>query len=98
MMTEVADSIRRGLEQAVAYARGKAGADRYRVHIPPEVDVRAIRARLGRTRGEFAARFGFSVGALSQWEQGRRRPEGSTRIFAGHRPRPEAVQEALRAA
>ena len=97
-MSEVADSIRRGLEQAVAYARGEADAAGYRIHVPPEVDVRAIRAKLGMTQEEFATRFGFSVGALSQWEQGRRRPEGSTRIFAGHRPRPEAVQEALRAA
>jgi putative transcriptional regulator len=74
-MSEVADSIRRGLEEAVAYAKGGADEARYRVHVPAEVDVRAIRARLGMTREEFAARFGFSVSTLRHWEQDRRQPE-----------------------
>lgn len=98
-MSAVADSIRRGLEQAVAYAKGEADAERYRVHVPAEVDVRAIRTRLGMTQEEFAARFGFSVGALRQWEQGKRRPEGSTRAYLRVIERaPDAVREALRAA
>jgi hypothetical protein len=34
-MSKVADSIRRGLEQAVAYAKGEADLRAYRVHVPP---------------------------------------------------------------
>ena len=71
----------------------------YRVHIPPEIDVRAIRGRLGLTQKEFAIRFGFSVNTLRHWEQGRRVPEGPTRAYLVVIGRePEAVQRALRIA
>ena len=98
-MTRVADSIRRGLEQAVAYAKGDADLRRYRVHVPVDVDVRKIRMKLGLTQAEFAARFGFSVNTLRHWEQGKRRPEGATRAYLLVIDRaPKAVEKALRAA
>ncbi len=98
-MGKAADSIRRGLEQALAYAEGRADADVYRVTVPAEVDVKAIRAKLGMTQDEFAARFGFSVNTLRHWEQGRRAPEGAARAYLRVIERdPQAVQRALRAA
>jgi hypothetical protein len=33
-----------GLEEALAYAEGTAGAGRYGVHIPEDIDVKAMRA------------------------------------------------------
>src|SRR5262249_53280197 len=63
-MSKVADSIRRGLEEAVAYARGEVNESDYRVHVPAVIDVRAIRTKLGMTQEEFAGRFGFSVNTL----------------------------------
>ena len=63
-MSTMADSIRRGLEQAVAYADGTADKQSYRVHVPPKIDVKAIRTGLGLTQEEFAGRFGFSVNTL----------------------------------
>lgn len=99
MTTRVAESIRRGLEQAIAYAEGTADADRYGVHIPETIDVKAIRTKIGMTQEEFAARFGFSVNTLRHWEQGRRVPEGPSRAYLLVIDRdPKAVQEALRAA
>jgi len=98
-MSKVAKSIRRGLEQAVAYARGQADTNRYRVHVPEHIDVRAIRRKLGMTQEEFSARFGFSVNTLRHWEHGKRLPEGPTRAYLmviGRAPR--AVEKALRAA
>jgi putative transcriptional regulator len=95
----VADSIRRGLEEAVAYARGEADERRYRVHVPERIDVKAIRTRLGMTQEEFALPFGFSVNTLRHWEQGKRQPEGPTRAYLLVIDRaPEAVRKALRAA
>lgn len=99
MSKSVAKSIRRGLEQAVAYASGAADKDRYRVHVPRDLDVRAIRTRLRMTQEEFAGRFGFSVNTLRHWEHGKRRPEGPTRAYLLVIDRaPKAVQKALRAA
>src|ERR1700736_1127738 len=98
-MGKQADSIRRGLAEAVAYARGEANDSAYRVHVPAEIDVRAIRAKLGMTQEEFAGRFGFSVNTLRHWEQGKRQPEGPTRAYLLVIDRaPKAVQKALRAA
>jgi putative transcriptional regulator len=97
-----ADKIRRGLEQAVAIARGEAAPRTYRLHhvlVPPRMDVRAIRRKLGMTQVEFAREFGFSVDTLRHWEQGRRQPEGPTRAYLLVIDRaPQAVRKALKAA
>jgi len=99
MASNVAESIRRGLEEAVAYAEGKADASGYRVHVPDEIDVKAIRAKLGMTQEEFAGRFGFSIKTLRHWEQKQRVPEGPTRAYLLVIDRdPKAVQRALRKA
>lgn len=98
-MSKVAKSIRRGLEEAVAYARGEADVRRYSVHVPDQIDVRTIRTKLGMTQEEFVARFGFSVNTLRHWEHGTRQPEGPTRAYLLVIERvPRAVQKALRAA
>ena len=98
-MSKVANSIRRGLEEAVVYAKGQADAKTYRVHVPEAIDVRAIRGKLGMTQEEFAGRFGFSVNTLRHWEQGSRQPEGPTRAYLLVIERaPKAVQKALKAA
>jgi putative transcriptional regulator len=98
-MSRVADSIRRGLEQALEYAEGASEASRYNVHVPVEVDVKAIRTKLGMTQQEFAGRFGFSVNTLRHWEQGKRIPEGPTRAYLIVIDRaPKAVQRALKVA
>ena len=99
MTGKVAESIRRGLEEAIAYADGAADASHYGVHIPGDIDVKAIRVRLGMTQEEFAGRFGFSINTLRHWEQGRRIPEGPTRAYLLVIDRnPKAVQRALKAA
>jgi len=70
-----------GLGEAVAQARGD-DVPGLRVHIPAAIDTKAIRAKLGGiSQAEFAQRFGFSVGAIRDWEQGRRSPDPSTRAF-----------------
>lgn len=98
-MSKAAQSVRRGLEEALAYADGKADKSRYRIHVPEKIDVKAIRTRLDMTQEEFAGRFGFSVNTLRHWEQGVRQPEGPTRAYLLVIQRaPNAVQRALRAA
>jgi putative transcriptional regulator len=98
-MSKAAGSISRGLEQAVAFAKGTASKRAYRVHVPARVDVREIRSKLGLTQQAFAATFGFSINTLRHWEQGKRVPEGPTRAYLLVIARaPEAVQKALRVA
>ena len=98
-MSRTAVSIRKGLEQAVRYAKGRASRKAYRVYVPVQIDVKAIRRKLAMTQQEFAARFGFSINTLRHWEQGKRQPEGPTRAYLLVIDRaPAAVQRALRIA
>ena len=46
-----------------------------------EPDVRALRESFGLSQPKFAALIGISVATLRNWEQGRRRPEGSARVL-----------------
>lgn len=99
MSSKVAQSIRRGLAQAVAYAKQEARTADYRVHIPADIDVKAIRGKMALTQTQFAARFGFSVNTLRHWEQGKRQPEGPTRAYLVVIAKtPRTVERALRAA
>jgi len=99
MTSEIADSIRRALEEALAYADGTADSSQFGVYVPQDIDVKAIRSKLDMTQEEFAGRFGFSINTLRHWEQGRRVPEGPTRAYLLVIDRnPKAVQKALRVA
>jgi putative transcriptional regulator len=98
-MSKVGEGIIRGLEQALAFIDGTGDESQYAVHIPAEIDVRAIRGLLGLTQQQFAARVGFNITTLRHWEQGRRVPEGPTRAYLLVIDRePKAVEKALRIA
>jgi putative transcriptional regulator len=84
-MTEAEDTdfgreLIASMQEAVAIVRGEK--DAARVHLPPgDIDVRAIRDRLGLTRPAFAQRFGLAVAAVRDWEQGLRRPDPAARVL-----------------
>jgi putative transcriptional regulator len=46
-----------------------------------EIDVRALRERLGYTREEFALRYGLEVETLRNWEADRRAPDTTARSY-----------------
>jgi putative transcriptional regulator len=94
MARKAFDKISEGLNEAIAIARGDVAPAR--VLVPTSIDVKAIRKRLGFTQAAFADRFGFSVQAVRDWEQGRSSPEGATRAYLLVIDRePEAVERAL---
>jgi putative transcriptional regulator len=98
-MSKVGEGILRGMEQALAFMEGTADESQNVVHIPPEIDIKAIRGRLGMTQQEFANRFDFNINTLRHWEQGRRVPDGTARAYLRVIDRePEVVQKALRIA
>jgi putative transcriptional regulator len=99
-MTRTAfDKIKAGLEDAIAIAKGEAAPGTYAVHVPEEIDVRAIRRTVGLSQSEFAARYGFNLGSLRDWEQGRSRPTGPVRAYLiVIKQEREAVDRALQAA
>jgi putative transcriptional regulator len=79
MTSRAFDKIAEGLNEALAIARGSA--EPARLHVPPEMNVRAIRAKTSMAQEQFASAFGFSVHQVRQWEQGRHRPLGAMRAY-----------------
>ena len=95
-MTKAGEKILAGARQALAYARGDTSKGV--AHVPVHVDVKSVREQLGLTQAQFAARFGFSLRTLQQWEIGRRMPHGPARILLTIIARePRAVRRALAA-
>ncbi len=78
----VGSEIIEGLRNAVAFANGDNGKGRvHRVMVPPRIDVKRIRRKLGMSQSVFAERFGINTATLRNWEQGRRQPEGPARLL-----------------
>jgi putative transcriptional regulator len=90
------DKIKAGLDDALAYAEGRSAPAEFRAHIPPEIDVRAIRKRIGLSQQAFSARFGFTLARIRDWEQHRSRPDSAARAYLLVIDRePQAVERAL---
>lgn len=95
-MTSLGKRLIQSAHEAAAIARGEADPSTYRVFVPEDVDVRAIRTGLGLTQDEFSRRFGFTLSALRDWEQRRRRPDTAARAYLQVISRePEAVARGL---
>lgn len=92
------EGIRQGLEEAVAFSKGEADLSRYRVHIPRDVDVKAVREATGLTQEAFALRYGFNLARLRDLEQGRTQPDSVVRAYLlVIQKNPKAVDKALAA-
>lgn len=91
------DSIRQGLNEALAFAEGKKTSARVHQVEVPTVDVAAIRASTGLSQGAFARSIGVAKGTLLNWEHGRRRPTGPAQVLlAMIAKKPSLVSELLR--
>ncbi len=79
MTNKAFDKIAAGLNEAIAIARGDAKPAR--LHVPTEIEVRAVRAKTGLSQADFAHRFGFTADQIKAWEQNRSRPLGGVRAY-----------------
>jgi putative transcriptional regulator len=79
MTKKAFDKIAAGLEEAILIARGETKPAR--LHVPEDLEVKAIRAKTGFSQEAFAAAFGFTIEQIRAWEQGRARPLGGVRAY-----------------
>jgi putative transcriptional regulator len=79
MSKKAFDKVAEGLTEALAIAKGEKKPAK--LHIPPELDVSAIRTKIGLSQDDFATAFGFTVNQIRDWEQGRSRPLGGVRAY-----------------
>jgi putative transcriptional regulator len=68
-----------GLNDVEAFLAGEQ--EGFKAYVPQEIDVKAIRNRLGMTQAKFSDTFGFSLDAIKHWEGGRRTPEAPARTL-----------------
>jgi putative transcriptional regulator len=84
-MSEVYDSISRGLQEALEHAQGNRVLRTARLSTiipPPEFEadeIKGIRNTLGMTQAFFADFMGVSQKTVEAWESGRNTPEGPAR-------------------
>lgn len=94
MKKELFDELLESVQEGGAILRGDQAPSR--VFCFEEPDVRSLREKHGLSQPKFAALMGISVGTLRNWEQGRRKPEGSARVLLRVVERhPEAVFEVV---
>lgn len=81
-MSSLFDDLKQGLEEAIAYekGRGKARVKTYKIMPVKEYtnkEIREIRMKAGMTQSVFAAYMGVSKKTVEAWECGRTHPTGS---------------------
>jgi len=79
MSKKAFDKIAAGLTEAIAVTRGESKPAK--LHIPAEIDVRAVRKKTGLSQADFAATYGFTLSQICDWEQRRFRPLGAMRAY-----------------
>jgi putative transcriptional regulator len=90
------EKLLRSAQQARDWVNGKPVRVRVTYVSVPHVDVRKLRAKMRLSQSQFAAKFGFSLDSIQNWEQGHRQPEGPARVLlAVIAKNPKAVEEAL---
>ena len=93
-MSKAYDSIKQGLDEALAFSKGKK--TKAVVHEFKPLDVKNIRAKVGMSQNEFASAFGISVSTLRHWERGDRTPNGPALVLLNVVAKePQAVLKAL---
>lgn len=94
MLARNAASNEKRTERAGIAVSDRAASERD--HNRPQIDVRAIRKASGLTQEVFASTYGFTLGALRDWEQGRKRPERTAQVLLRVvAEAPEAVARAV---
>ena len=65
----------------LAHVKGEKSFPTRKIVLPADVDVRRIRTKAGMSQAEFARAFCINPRTLQEWEQGRRKPDATTRAY-----------------
>jgi putative transcriptional regulator len=94
--TKLGLALEQSAREILAHVKGETILPTRRIVLPGEVDVKRIRKKAGMSQAEFARAFCINPRTLQEWEQGRRKPDATTRAYlAVIAKKREAVLEAL---
>lgn len=75
------DRSKRARNRSCLIFKGEIELPTRRIVLPDDVDVKQIRNRAGMSQAEFARAFCINPRTLQDWEQGRRKPDATTRAY-----------------
>jgi len=79
--TRLGLTLEESAKEILAHVKGEAKLPTRRIVLPDKVDVKRIRTKAGMSQAEFARAFCINPRTLQEWEQGRRRPDATTRAY-----------------
>jgi putative transcriptional regulator len=94
--TKLGLALEESAREILAHVKKEKRLPMRRVVLPDKVDVKLIRSGARMSQAEFARAFCINPRTLQEWEQGRRKPDATTRAYLAVIARNrEAVLEAL---
>ena len=79
--TKLGRALEESAKEILAHVKGEKKVPVRRFVLPDEVDVKHIRSKAGMSQAEFARAFCINPRTLQEWEQGRRKPDATTRAY-----------------
>lgn len=79
--TKLGLALETSAREILAHVKGDVKLPVRRVVLPDEVDVKRIRGKARMSQAEFARAFCINPRTLQEWEQGRRKPDATTRAY-----------------
>jgi putative transcriptional regulator len=79
--TKLGLTLEQSANEILAHVKRDAKLPTRRIVLPDEVDVKRIRTKAGMSQAEFARAFCINPRTLQEWEQGRRKPDATTRAY-----------------
>jgi len=79
--TRLGIALEESAKEILAHVKGQTRLSTRRIVLPNEVDVKRIRSKAGMSQAEFARAFCINPRTLQEWEQGRRKPDATTRAY-----------------
>jgi len=79
--TKLGLALEQSAKEILAHVKGEAKLPTRRIVLPDEIDVKRIRTKARMSQAEFARAFCINPRTLQEWEQGRRKPDATTRAY-----------------
>jgi putative transcriptional regulator len=79
--TRLGLALEASAKEILSHVKGETKLPARRVVLPDEVDVKRIRSKARMSQAEFARAFCINPRTLQEWEQGRRKPDATTRAY-----------------
>jgi len=79
--TKLGLTLEESAKQILAHVKGERKLPTRTILLPDEVDVKRIRSQARMSQAEFSRAFCINPRTLQEWEQGRRKPDATTRAY-----------------